>query len=54
MIRVRGVKIKEIVLNGRFDRLYGANCPANGMRNSLDIKVLGTPFYAQNHKAWCY
>jgi hypothetical protein len=40
MIRVRGVKVKKFVLNGSFERLYGTKCPANGIRKSLDFKVL--------------
>src|ERR1035438_3537086 len=39
MIRGRGVKVKEFVLNGSFTRLYGTKCPANGYRKSLDFKV---------------
>ena len=45
MIRGRGVKVKEIALNGQFGRLYGTKCPANGIRKLLVIKVFGKRFY---------
>ena len=41
MIRGIGVKVKEFVLNGCFDWLYGTKSPVNGFRKSLDIKVFG-------------
>ena len=50
MIRVRGVKVKEFVLNGCFDRLYGTKSPVNGFRKSLDIKVFGREFSDVHHK----
>lgn len=53
MIRVRGVKVKEFVLNGCFGQLYGTNCPANGIRKSLDIKVLGWSYDDKSHKTSC-
>ena len=50
MIRVIGVKVKKFVLNGCFDWLYGTKGPANGLRKSLDIKVLGRQFHDRCHK----
>ena len=51
MIRVRGVKVKEFVLNGCFDRLYSTKSPVNGFPKSLDIKTFGRLFNDKCHKS---
>ena len=51
MIRVRGVKVKNFVLNGRFDRLYGTKSPLNGFRKSLVIKAFGRRFHDKSHES---
>jgi len=45
-----GVKVKEFVLNGWFDRLYGTKSPANGFHKLLDIKVLVSQYNDKYHK----
>jgi hypothetical protein len=37
MIRGRGVKVKEFVLNGSFGRLYGTKGEVNGCHKSIDV-----------------
>jgi len=53
MIRDRGVKVKEIMLNGKFGQLYGTNCPANGIRKPLDSKVFGKLHHDAGHNSRC-
>jgi hypothetical protein len=45
-----GVKVKEFVLNGWFDRLYGTKSPVNGCRKLLDIKVPVSQYNDKYHK----
>ena len=53
MIRGRGVKVKEFMLNGDFGQLYGTNCPANGIRKPLDSKVFGMLHRDEDHNSKC-